>query len=103
MSVSKGIGRGGKTLNDRQLAADLRTMAMSECMRHLKAKKGKMYEMVLSKLAGQILPRIQEISGDSGSQLQINVVRYTPPEIATPPTPTPEPSTQAPNDDEPQV
>lgn len=65
-------GRTGKTFNDRELAAKVRTLTLQECEKALLKKKGKLYEAVLLKLAGSVLPRLNEVSGTDGTPLVLN-------------------------------
>lgn len=67
-----GTGRGGKSFQDRELAARVRSLALNEIEKALKNKKNKrLYEAVLIKLAGSVLPRLNEHSGADGGQLVI--------------------------------
>lgn len=59
----------GKDFNDRVLAAKVRTLALGEIAKVLKRKKGKLYEAVLIKLAGAVLPRLNEHTGADGEAL----------------------------------
>lgn len=70
------IGKGGKSLQDRELAVRVRTLALNEIEKALKNKKNKrLYEAVLIKLAGSVLPRLQEHSGADGEPLVIQISR----------------------------
>lgn len=71
MAKGNGTGQGGKTLNDRKLAAEVRTLTLRECMKHLKKGKGEMYEQVLLRLASTVLPRLNEHAGANGEPLSI--------------------------------
>jgi len=73
MAVVNGTGQGGKTLNDRELAARVRTLTLKECEKALKKKKGKFYEAILLKLAGSVLPRINEVSGPEGGNIPVAI------------------------------
>lgn len=66
-----GTGRTGKSFQDRELAARVRTLTLLECEKALKKKKGKMYESVLLKLAGSVLPRLNEHSGPDGEPIPL--------------------------------
>ena len=57
-NTSSGTGKGGKTYDDRQLATRVRTLSLQEIEKVLKRKKGKLYEAILIKLAGSVLPRL---------------------------------------------
>ncbi len=61
----------GKNFNDRELAARVRTLALEEVEKVLKKKKGKLYEAVLIRLSGTLLPRLNELSGEGGGPIQI--------------------------------
>ena len=69
MARSFGNGQGGKSLQDRELGAEVRQLTLQECRKYLKRGKGKMYEAVLLKLAGQVLPRLNEHTGEGGKDL----------------------------------
>jgi len=73
---SSGTGQGGKSFQDRELAARVRTLTLAECERQLLKKKGKLYEAVLLRLAGSVLPRLNEVSGPDGEQLKIALVQF---------------------------
>ena len=68
---SSGTGQGGKSMQDRELAARVRSLALSEIEKVLKRKKGKLYEAVLIKLAGTVLPRLNEHSGPEGTPIPL--------------------------------
>lgn len=61
----------GKTFQDRELAAKVRSLALGELEKVLKKKKGRLYEAVLIKLAGSVLPRLNEVSGEDGGPIHI--------------------------------
>jgi len=69
--VASGVGQGGKSFQDRELAARVRTLTLQECEKALLKKKGKLYEAVLLKLAGSVLPRLNEHSGPEGKPIPI--------------------------------
>ena len=58
-------------MQDRELAARVRSLALSEIEKVLKRKKGRLYEAVLIKLAGSVLPRLNELSGPEGSPIPL--------------------------------
>ena len=71
---------GGKSLNDRRLAAEVRTLALKEILRLLSIPKVEMsaaeYELfkaILLRLAGSVLPRMTEITGEDGEKLHITI------------------------------
>ena len=62
----------GKDFNDRVLAARVRTMALEEIEKVLKEPEmTELKKQVLLKLAGTVLPRLNEHTGDSGEPLKI--------------------------------
>ena len=74
MANGSGTGKGGKTYEDRQLASRVRSLTLLECERQLLKKKGKLYEAVLLRLAGSVLPRLNEVSGPDGTPIPISNV-----------------------------
>lgn len=63
----------GKMFNDRVLAAEVRSLALERVKELLKKKKGKLYEQVLVRLAGSLLPRLNEVTGEDGGPLIIEL------------------------------
>lgn len=66
-----GNGKGGKSFQDRELAAEVRNLTLMEAKKVLKKGKGRLYEMLLVKLAGSALPRLNEHSGPEGTPIPI--------------------------------
>ncbi len=62
---------GGKSLQDRKLASKVRTLTLQKCEKALNNEEGdpKLYQAVLLKLAGTVLPRLNEVSGPDGEKL----------------------------------
>ena len=61
-------------MNDRELAARVRTLTLNEIEKVLKFKRNKkLYEAVLVKLAGSVLPRLNEHSGEGGGPLRVEL------------------------------
>ncbi|MFA5961521.1 MAG: hypothetical protein WC848_02490 [Parcubacteria group bacterium] len=76
---------GGKSLNDRKLAAEVRTLVLKKIKQLLEipdcersVEEFELYRAVLIKLAGSILPRLNEVTGEDGEGLTITIA----PEIA---------------------
>lgn len=69
--MATGTGQGGKTLQDRELSARVRTLALSEIEKVLKNPKHKLYSQVLVKVAGTVLPRLSEVTGAEGGPIEI--------------------------------
>jgi hypothetical protein len=68
-------GGGATTFQDRELAARVRSLALSEIESVLTEKKDKeLYKAVLIKLAGSVLPRLNEVSGPDGGELKMGVL-----------------------------
>lgn len=66
---SSGTGQGGKSMQDRELAARVRTLALEEIEKILQRPKHKLYGPVVIKLAGSVLPRLNEHTGKDGEDL----------------------------------
>jgi hypothetical protein len=67
-----GIGnRGGKSLNDRKLAAEVRSLALSEMKEILLGDDNKYKRQIILKLATSILPRLNEHTGEDGQPIPI--------------------------------
>ncbi|MEK7578736.1 MAG: hypothetical protein AAB456_03420 [Patescibacteria group bacterium] len=72
---------GGKTLNDRKLAAEVRTLTLKKIKAILEMPEVKMkqddyelYKAILVKLSGTVLPRLEEHTGEDGNPINANVV-----------------------------
>lgn len=71
---------GGKSLNDRRLAAEVRTLVLKEILRifsiprvEMSAAEFELYKAILIKLAGSVLPKLTEITGEDGEKLHITI------------------------------
>lgn len=73
MAVSNGTGQGGKSFQDRQLAADVRTLALERIQSILKGKRTKLRDAVILKLAGTVLPRLNEHMGEGGGAISVEI------------------------------
>ena len=71
--IASGIGQGGVDMDKRDLANEARSLTLKECIKYLKRGKGKMYEAVLLKLAGQVLPRLTEHTGEDGKPIILQI------------------------------
>ena len=76
MAVVNGTGQGGKTLQDREKAAKVRNKGLDCLLAVLEEKKevnrwGKYKKDVVLKLAGTLLPRINEHTGEGGEAIII--------------------------------
>lgn len=63
----------GVQFNDRVLAGEVRTLTLNEIKKVLKKGKGSLYGSVLVKLAGTILPRLNEHTGEDGKPMVIEI------------------------------
>ncbi len=63
----------GKSHQDIELAARVRSLTLQECERQLLKKKGRLYEGVLFRLAGTVLPRLNEHGGFGGKDFVIQI------------------------------
>lgn len=82
---SSGTSKGGKSFQDRELAAKVRTRALNDLFLVLsddkksreKVARWSVYKQrILEKLSGSILPRLNEVAGEGGGPVQITVVKY---------------------------
>lgn len=71
---------GGKSLNDRKLAAQVRTLALNEILKVISIPKVEMrpeeydlYKDILIKLTGNVLPKLSEHTGEDGEKLTISI------------------------------
>lgn len=76
-NAGSGTGQGGKSMQDRELAAKVRTLALEEVYKVLKKGKGELYNAVLIKLSGTILPRLNEHSGPDGKELPVPIFQLS--------------------------
>lgn len=74
------IFSGKKQLNDREMASSVRRLTLKKIFALLLYEKDDMdawekdlFSKILVKLAGSVLPRIQEITGEDGEQLTIHI------------------------------
>lgn len=75
MATSR-TGQGGKSFQDRQLAADVRTLTLEKIQKILKGKRTKFQDALILKLAGTVLPRLNEVSGEGGGPVEITLIKY---------------------------
>lgn len=69
---------GGKKLNDRKLAAQVRTLTLKKIKEILENSIDDidLYKAVLLKLAGTVLPRLQEHTGEDGAGIVFTTINY---------------------------
>jgi len=73
--------QGGKSYNDRVLASEVRTLSLKKIKAILEDENNEKYaksfqEALLLKLAGTVLPRLNEHTGEDGEPLQISIKRH---------------------------
>lgn len=71
MAVKNGTGQGGKSFQDRELAAKVRSLTLDRILKILTKGNGRLYEAVIIKLAGTVLPRLNEHSGPDGAPIPL--------------------------------
>ena len=65
-------GGKGKSFNDRELAAEVRTLALNEIKKALTSSDDAEFKKaVILRLAGSLLPRLNEHSGPDGTPIPI--------------------------------
>ena len=78
MAEGSKTGKGGKSFQDRELAAKVRTLALNQVQDVLTGKKFKSdkayHKALLLKLAGTLLPRLNEVTGEDGGAIVIEGV-----------------------------
>lgn len=69
---------GGKSLNDRKLAAEVRQMTLKKIKRlyemapnEMSERELQLHDRVFEKLAGSVLPRLTEVTGEDGESFKI--------------------------------
>jgi hypothetical protein len=68
MKLATGVK--GKSFNDRELAGRVRTLALTEIEKVLLQKENSPFkEAVILRLAGSLLPRLNEVTGADGTPL----------------------------------
>ena len=67
------MAQGGKTLNDRILAADVRTLTLRQIKMVLEGTDEDFKKQLILKLASTVLPRINEISGPDGGDIPVPI------------------------------
>ena len=82
MATRNGTGQGGKSFQDRELAAKVRTKALNDIYAVLDgdesvAKWGDYKKQIVLKLAGTVLPRLNEHTGADGGPIPIQGVEIT--------------------------
>jgi hypothetical protein len=83
--------RGGKSLNDRQLSASVRTLALKEIEKILQQEGlTEMKKAIVLKLAPTLLPRLNEHTGEDGGDINLNVISYAQVDKGVPKTVSPE-------------
>ncbi len=68
------LGQGGKTLNDRKLAADVRTLSLRLIQKYLEGEDEVYKKQLLLRLANTVLPKLNEHSGPDGGEMKISPI-----------------------------
>lgn len=63
----------GKSFNDRTLAAEVRTLGLERVRELFKKGKGRLYEQVLTRMSGSLIPRLNELTGENGGPLIVEL------------------------------
>lgn len=78
MERTSGTGKGGKSFQDRELAAEVRSLALNKIKIILSRPTVEMNERdkdlhdeILKKLAGTVLPRLNEHTGEDGQAIAV--------------------------------
>ncbi len=72
-----GVGNsGGKSLNDRKLAANVRTLTLKKIQTILEGEDNDYQRQIILKLAGTVLPRLNEHTGEDGKELPTPILAY---------------------------
>lgn len=66
----------GVTLNDKRLAADVRTLTLNQIKKVLQGNDDDFKKQLILRLAPTVLPRIQEITGEDGEPIKFNLINY---------------------------
>jgi hypothetical protein len=75
-----GVGNsGGKSLNDRKLAASVRTLTLKKIQQILEGEDCDYQRQIVLKLAGTVLPRLNEHTGEDGKDLPTPILAYAVP------------------------
>jgi len=68
--------KGGKSHNDRKLAAKVRTLALNQIADILEGDDEAYKKQIILKMSSTILPRLNEHTGEDGGELKINLINY---------------------------
>jgi hypothetical protein len=78
MGIRTGTGGKGRSFNDRELAGKVRTLGLKEMFKVLSEEETEdnkaFKQALLLRMATNLLPRLQEITGKDGEALQITGV-----------------------------
>ena len=68
--------RGGKSHNDRKLAARVRTLALKEIEKILIGEDEDYKKAIILKMSTTLLPRLNEHTGEDGGKIEVNLINY---------------------------
>lgn len=82
-------GGGSPTFQDKELAARVRRLALAQIENVLSRpdEDTEFYKAILLKLASTVLPRINELTGEGGGPLTVQLTQYAPASNPTPQVP----------------
>lgn len=71
----------GPILSDRRLAGEVRNLILAEIERiftkkDLTPKEATLKENLLLRMSGFVMPRLNEITGEDGGDIKINIINY---------------------------
>lgn len=79
MAKMNGTGQGGKSFQDRTLAAEVRSLTLNKIKDlftkprvDMDAHDAKLHDEILIKLAGTVLPRLNEVTGTDGEPIVVS-------------------------------
>lgn len=80
MAKVNGTGQGGKSFQDRVLAAEVRSLTLEKIKAlftmprvDMREKDAELHDRILERLAGSILPRINIMEGEDGGPMIIQI------------------------------
>jgi hypothetical protein len=70
------MAKGGVTLNDRKLAAEVRTLSLKLIQKYLNGDDEDFKKQLLLRITPTALPRINEHTGEDGEPINLNIINY---------------------------
>ena len=71
------MAQGGKSFQDRKVAAEVRRLALRRIKELLEKPKVNptLYSAVLIRLSGTVLPKLTEVTGEDGEAIEIKIAK----------------------------